>query len=143
MAACDHDSIVRLYDAFIPQRVSCFTEVYMVMEICDSNMRELIETDCTLQKAHVQFLLYKLLLGLKYLHSAGIYHRDLKPENILVNQDCSLKICDFNLARTLPEVNVLASNGVDVGGPEPPGQPIVPSTMRAQRQLTQLVVTRW
>ena len=38
-------------------------------------------------------------LGLKHLHSHNIIHRDLKPENIGVNEDCSLKIFDFGIAR--------------------------------------------
>ena len=32
-------------------------------------------------------------------------HRDLKPGNILLNSDCSIKICDFGLARSLSEIN--------------------------------------
>lgn len=27
-------------------------------------------------------------------------HRDLNPSNLLVNADCTLKICDFGLARS-------------------------------------------
>lgn len=46
-----------------------------------------------------QFLVYQLLRGLKYIHSAGIIHRDLKPSNIAVNEDCELRILDFGLAR--------------------------------------------
>merc|ERR1719502_982695 len=42
-----------------------------------------------------------MLRALVYLHSAHVVHRDLKPANILVNKDCSLKICDFGLARVL------------------------------------------
>lgn len=35
------------------------------------------------------------------MHSAKIIHRDIKPANILINEDCSVKICDFGLSRSL------------------------------------------
>lgn len=50
---------------------------------------------------HITTLTYNLLLALKYLHSAEVLHRDLKPANVLVNEDCTCKICDFGLARSV------------------------------------------
>lgn len=47
-------------------------------------------------------ILYNMLLAMNFIHSSNIMHRDIKPANILVDVDCSIKICDFGLGRTLP-----------------------------------------
>jgi mitogen-activated protein kinase 1/3 len=49
-------------------------------------------------------VVYNLFCAVRYLHSANVLHRDLKPANILVNEDCSVKICDFGLARSIAGV---------------------------------------
>lgn len=46
-------------------------------------------------------IIYNLLCGVKYMHSAKVIHRDIKPANILINEDCSIKICDFGLSRSM------------------------------------------
>lgn len=55
----------------------------------------------------MQYFLYQLLRGLKYIHSANVLHRDLKPSNLLLNANCDLKICDFGLARTTSETDFM------------------------------------
>ena len=35
------------------------------------------------------------------MHSAKVIHRDIKPANILINEDCTIKICDFGLSRSI------------------------------------------
>ena len=35
------------------------------------------------------------------MHKNKILHRDLKPSNILVNSNCTIKLCDFGLVRSL------------------------------------------
>ena len=45
-----------------------------------------------------------MLVAVRYLHSANVLHRDLKPANVLVNEDCSVKLCDFGLARSIAGV---------------------------------------
>jgi len=61
----------------------------------------MFKSNIHLTMMHIQTLAYNLLIALKYLHSAGVIHRDLKPANVLINDDCSIKICDFGLARSL------------------------------------------
>ena len=38
------------------------------------------------------------------MHESRVIHRDLKPANILVNEDCSVKLCDYGLARSITGV---------------------------------------
>ncbi|KAG8226517.1 hypothetical protein J437_LFUL006907 [Ladona fulva] len=71
---------------------------YLVTHLMGADLNNIVRTQ-KLSDDHVQFLVYQILRGLKYIHSAGIIHRDLKPSNIAVNEDCELKILDFGLAR--------------------------------------------
>ena len=73
-------------------------DIYFVCHFMGADLNQVIKTQ-RLSDEHVQFLVYQILRGLKYIHSAGIIHRDLKPSNLAVNEDCELKILDFGLAR--------------------------------------------
>lgn len=54
-------------------------------------------------EGQIQMILYDILCGLNYLHSANIIHRDIKPANILINEAGRSMLADFGSARTLPE----------------------------------------
>uniref|UniRef100_A0A669ELY7 mitogen-activated protein kinase n=1 Tax=Oreochromis niloticus TaxID=8128 RepID=A0A669ELY7_ORENI len=71
---------------------------YLVTHLMGADLNNIVKCQ-KLTDDHVQFLIYQILRGLKYIHSAGIIHRDLKPSNLAVNEDCELKILDFGLAR--------------------------------------------
>jgi len=147
LSKLEHPNVVKIIDVFTPPtaKMSEYDELYMVMEICDSDLKKLCRTDVSLQDAHINTLLYNLLVGVKYLHSAGIYHRDLKPANCLVNQDCSVKICDFGLSRAIgiaqPHLQDFPNSPRGEG--DDSGAPVVASTQRMKRHLTGHVVTRW
>ncbi|KAJ4470935.1 mitogen-activated protein kinase protein [Lentinula aciculospora] len=89
-----HENIISLSDVFI----SPLEDLYFVTELLGTDLHRLL-TSRPLEKQFIQYFLYQILRGLKYVHSAGVVHRDLKPSNILVNENCDLKICDFGLAR--------------------------------------------
>jgi mitogen-activated protein kinase 1/3 len=66
----------------------------------DNNLKNVITSDVALNEEHHLYIMYQILRGLKYIHSAGVVHRDLKPENILINVVKSeIRITDFGLAR--------------------------------------------
>ncbi|XP_034112602.1 mitogen-activated protein kinase p38a [Drosophila albomicans] len=99
----DHENVIGLLDIFHPPHpanatLEEFQHVYLVTHLMDADLNNIIKMQ-NLSDDHVQFLVYQILRGLKYIHSAGIIHRDLKPSNIAVNEDCELRILDFGLAR--------------------------------------------
>jgi len=95
----DHENIVRILDIIEPSSSEDFNELYIVYELMDGDLHKLIRSAQRLGNQVIQLLVYQILRGLKYIHSAGVLHRDLKPTNILVNRKCDLKICDFGCGR--------------------------------------------
>ncbi|KAM3193063.1 hypothetical protein ACQJBY_069933 [Aegilops geniculata] len=95
-----HENVIALKDIMMPIHRRSFKDVYLVSELMDMDLHQIVKSSQSLSNDHCQYFLFQLLRGLKYLHSAGILHRDLKPGNLLVNANCDLKICDFGLART-------------------------------------------
>jgi serine/threonine protein kinase len=94
-----HDNIVGLLDLIPPKSFEEFKDVYIVMELMDSNLKQLINSRQHLTDQNIQYFLYQILRGLKYVHSASVLHRDIKPSNILLNADMDVKLCDFGLSR--------------------------------------------
>ena len=92
-----------------------------------ADLHQIIKSGQALSNEHVQYFLYQVLRGMKYIHSASVVHRDLKPGNLLVNADCELKICDFGLAR----------------GYSPSGGCNTARAAANQGFMTEYVATRW
>ena len=96
-----HKNIVKLYDILEPKDPAKFNTLYLVFEAVQSDLRKLYRSQLYLTERHIKTIMYHLLCGIKFLHSANIIHRDIKPANLLIEQDCTVKICDFGLARQL------------------------------------------
>jgi len=94
-----HPDIVEIKHIMLPPSSTDFKDIYVVFELMETDLHQVIKANDDLTPEHHQFFLYQMLRGLKYIHSAKVFHRDLKPKNILANSDCKLKVCDFGLAR--------------------------------------------
>ena len=85
-------------------KIAHYSFRYIVSTLMGADLANIIKIQ-RLSDEHVQFLIYQIVRGLKYIHSAGVIHRDLKPSNIAVNEDCELKVRDciagINLVRIL------------------------------------------
>lgn len=103
----DHENIIAIKDLIRPPKKEAFNDVYIVYELMDTDLHQIIRSEQPLTNDHCQYFMYQLLRGLKYVHSANVLHRDLKPSNLFLNANCDLKIGDFGLARTTSETDFM------------------------------------
>jgi len=93
----DHENVISIRDLMCGS-ADC-SDLYVVTHLMDTDLHKVIRSPQPLSDQHVQYFLYQVLRGLKYIHSCNVLHRDLKPSNLLVNENCDLKITDFGLSR--------------------------------------------
>ncbi len=79
-----HENLITLRDILAPASRALFADVYLVNELMDTDLQQIIASDNVLTDEHCQYFVYQILRGLKFLHSANVLHRDLKPSNLLV-----------------------------------------------------------
>lgn len=72
----NHENVIGLLDVFHPggNTIDSFQQVYLCTHLMGADLNNIIRTQ-RLSDDHVQFLVYQILRGLKYIHSAGIIHR--------------------------------------------------------------------
>nr|CCC94245.1 putative tyrosine protein kinase [Trypanosoma congolense IL3000] len=94
-----HENIIGLRNLITPSDRDNYEYFYIVMDVMETDLKQVLRTGQNLTENHVQYFIYQILHALKVIHSSGVIHRDITPANILVNQNCDLKICDFGLSK--------------------------------------------
>lgn len=89
------DHIVGLNDYFIEEK-----RCYLVLEyVKGQSLRQLIESTGALASDRVLDLARQMADMLEFLHGRQIIHRDFTPDNLILQENGSLKLIDFNVAR--------------------------------------------
>lgn len=64
-----HPDIVAIKHIMLPPSKRDFKDIYVVFELMDSDLHQVIKANNDLTKEHHQFFLYQMLHALKYIHT--------------------------------------------------------------------------
>ena len=110
----EHPAIVRILDDDVDDHDG---SAFLVMEravgtsLCDRAERALLDEVEALEVAE------QVLDALVVAHRNGIVHRDLKPDNLLVDEEGTIRLLDFGIARDLCDDFSATSTGMTFGTP--------------------------
>ncbi|CAN1754597.1 Mitogen-activated protein kinase 9 [Linum perenne] len=68
-----HPDIVEIKHIMLPPSRREFKDIYVVFELMESDLHQVIKANDDLTPEHYQFFLYQLLRGLKYIHTGKDY----------------------------------------------------------------------
>ena len=92
-----HKNVVKLYDSFETNTHLCF-----VMELCaGGDILGFVRRRKKLDETVAKFLFKQVAKGLAYSHKNLVLHRDIKLENLLLDDEGTVKICDFGVSQQI------------------------------------------
>ncbi|QQK76641.1 Stk1 family PASTA domain-containing Ser/Thr kinase [Salicibibacter cibarius] len=103
-----HPNIVDIFD--LGENDGIF---YIVMEYMRNNtLKDKIVNEGALPFDEAMRIFSELTSAIAYAHDQGIIHRDIKPQNILLDEDGSVKVTDFGIARASSAATITQTNSV-------------------------------
>ncbi len=113
MASIRHEHLITVYQVGQEGRVA-----YLAMEwLQGETVEDRSERLGALPLPDILRIGRQVASGLAAIHQKGLIHRDLKPSNIWLEENGSVKILDFGLARFIQDDSRLTQTGVIVGTP--------------------------
>jgi len=102
-----HENIVTPYDLVTNDSEDKFDTVFLVMELCTTDLQKLLKSSLALSITHIKSFTFQLIRAVRALHKACVVHRDLKPQNILLSQQTNnhlqIYLCDFGTGRLVQD----------------------------------------
>lgn len=107
-----HPNIVTIYDMDEEDGTA-----YIAMQFVNGpTVEALLEKPGSLSPERIFQILRQTAAALDFAHAKGIVHRDIKPANIMIDEDGTVKIADFGIAKASASGNLTAS-GTILGTP--------------------------
>ena len=101
-ASCRHPNVVAVYDQGEDDGY-----VFLAMEyVPGQTLREVLHEEGPLTPRAALDVLEPVLQALAEAHAKGLIHRDVKPENVIINDNGTVKVADFGLARAVSSQTV-------------------------------------
>lgn len=108
-ASLSHPNIVNVYDVGEDDGVK-----YIVMELLEgTTLKDIILSDPEyLENNEIIDIAYQIASALEHAHENNIIHRDIKPENIVIDNNNSVKVADFGIARAVTTSTIVNTKRV-------------------------------
>ena len=96
----DHPFILKIIEFH-----STKTEYHIITDFCpNGELYTEINRRGRFSEREAAFIMYQILLAIRYCHNMGIVHRDIKPENIMIDRKeasglLRVKLIDFGVAK--------------------------------------------
>ncbi|MEU9508877.1 protein kinase [Micromonospora sp. NPDC048170] len=113
MAALRHPGIVQVFDCGEDDLPDGGRADYLVMEfVTGQPLSRRIEAVGRLDVAETMAIVAQVAQALHAAHLGGIVHRDVKPSNLLVQEDGTVVLVDFGVARSTDVTSITSTNAV-------------------------------
>ncbi|MGC5019109.1 protein kinase domain-containing protein [Micromonospora sp. DT47] len=113
MAALRHPGIVQVFDCGEDDLPDGGRADYLVMEFVEGEpLSRRIEAAGHLDVAETMSVVAQAAQALHAAHAGGIVHRDVKPSNLLVQEDGTVVLVDFGVARSTNVTSITSTNAV-------------------------------
>src|SRR5688572_12365790 len=110
-ASLSHPNVVAVHDQGEDDGT-----VFLAMEYVPGlTLREVLHEEGALSPRAALDVLEPVLLALGEAHAKGLIHRDVKPENVILNDNGTVKVADFGLARAVSSQTVTSTSGLLLG----------------------------
>ncbi|SCL33247.1 serine/threonine protein kinase [Micromonospora rhizosphaerae] len=113
MASLRNQGIVQVFDSGEDELADGSRADYLVMEfVAGEPLSRRIEAAGHLGVGETMSIVAQVAQALHAAHARGIVHRDVKPSNLLVQEDGTVVLVDFGVARSTNVTSITSTNAV-------------------------------